>query len=49
MCRGAERLAQEDYERSIWLDLKILEGRKASRKAQAAIRLADYRKRMVAV
>ena len=46
-CKGMERLAQEDEQRSIWLDLKMLEGRKASRKAQAAIRLANYRKRMV--
>ena len=46
-CKGMERLAIEDEQRSIWLDLKILEGRKSTRRAQAALRLAAYRKRMV--
>lgn len=47
MCKGMERLAREDEERALWLDLQLVEGMAATRRSQALVRMANHRKRLV--
>jgi hypothetical protein len=48
MTKGGQRIALEDEARARHLDLELLKGRTKTKRAQANVRMALHRKRLVA-